>query len=192
MENWRKFINAQQEEELLEEGWKEWLLPVLMATNLTMGAPSTSHAAPTKGQVQRILVNGKMTQKQKNKLLKMERSLKMLLDDLNGPHNTTGDIGLSRSVRSMNMRIIGMKKEDWPLMHVITMQELKNFLATGEVPTISEPAGEKPKSKSWTDKLDDFAYDVGQGMRKGLKWVDRSSPVGQNTGWFDDDKAPKR
>ena len=195
MENWRQFVKeSEQEEELLEEGWKEWLLPVLMATNLGVGAINTAQAAPkaAKSQVQQIVVRGGMTQAQKNKLLKMEGNLKLLLADLNGVHRDHSDMSLTRSVRNMNMRILGMKSKDWPLMHVITMKELKDFLATGKVPDIKEPAKKKPKEKSWTDKLDNWAYDVGQGMRRGLKWVDRKSPIGANTGWFDDDKAPPR
>tara|TARA_B100001094_G_scaffold241721_1_gene237636 strand:+ start:61 stop:654 length:594 start_codon:yes stop_codon:yes gene_type:complete len=196
MENWRSFIeSSDKEEEILEEGWKEWLLPVLMATNLTLGSPSASQAAPkerAKSQVQQIIVRGGMSQKQKNKLLKMEGNLRLLLVDLNGQHRKRLDSQLTRSVRSMNMRILGMKPQDWPYTHVITMKELKDFLATGKLPEIKEPAKKKPKEKSWTDNLDNWAYDVGQGMRKGLKWVDRKSPIGANTGWFDDDKAPPR
>ncbi len=195
MENWRGYKKSLKNEHVLEEGWKEWLLPVIMATNLSLGAPSASHAAPkkqAKAQVQQIIVRGGMTQRQKNKLLKMEGNLRLLLADLNGVHRDHSDMGLARSVRQMNMRILGMKSEDWPLMHVITMKELKDFLATGRVPEIKEPVKKKPKEKSWTDKLDNWAYDVGQGMRRGLKWVDRKSPIGANTGWFDDDKAPPR
>ena len=72
-------------------------------------------------------------------------------------------------------------------MQKVSKQELKTFLETGK-----GPGKKKPKEKSFGDQVDDFAHDVGQGIRKGLKWVDRESPVGQNTGWFDDSKAPKR
>ena len=121
----------------------------------------------------------------------MPRNLRLLLKDLNGPLERDHS-NMSMTLRSANMRILGMKEKDFPSNREITMQELKDFLATGKIPAAKEPTKKKDKELSWTDKLDNWAYDVGQGMRKGLKWVDRKSPIGANTGWFDDDKAPPR
>ena len=179
MENWRQFIKeAGQEEKMLEEGWKEWLLPVLMATNLSVGTMNTAQARPsksTKAQVQKIVVRGGMTQAQKNKLLKMPTNLRMLLKDLNAPLKRNYD-NMSMSVRQMNMRILGMKGKDFPAYHEITMQELKDFLASGKKPVVKKPPVEKTKEKGG------FLSKV----KGALRYLDRDSAIGLDTGWFDD------
>jgi hypothetical protein len=198
MENWRRF-SAQTEPELLEDGFKEWALPLLMAAGITAGSPSAS-AAPRESEVrntvQRIVVRGGMNQSQKNKLLKMSGVLRMTLRQLNDthPNNLKDKSPVSRrldgSFRSTKMRLLGMKPQDWPRDHLVTMQELVDFLKTGKKPVI-QPTPPAPAKDSLSDKVGDVAYDIGQGVRKGLDYVDKS-PVGLKTGWFDAKNAPER
>lgn len=178
MESWRQFVEeTNSEEKILEEGWKKWLLPVIMATNLSVGSMNTVQAAPKKADVQRMIIRGGMTQTQKNKLLKMPRQLNMLLGDLNEPLRN-GYKDLSVSVRNMNMRIIGMKQKDFPLNREISMQELKDFLAKGKIPVI-KIAKKKNKKKEKGGFLSK--------VKGAFRYLDRESPIGLDTGLFDDD-----
>ena len=171
-----------------------------MGAGIMVGGATQADAAPSerdvKNTVQRVIVKGGMTQEQKNKLLKMPGALRLMLRSLNGPHKTnykrtSGSI--ARSVRDAEMRIIGMKSRDWPIEHIITMEELIAFLTRGEVPdkeTMSsalEP--EQKPEKSIGDQIDDTAWSIGNMIRKGLQSIDKSS-IGLKTGWFDE-PAPR-
>ena len=151
---------------------------------------SSAEAAP-RAKVERMLVKGKMTKAQKRRLANSPRWLKMELRSLNDHLEAkVNNLDLERSTRDLALRVMGASEKDFPFGQVTTEQELKTFLLTGKGP--GRKAKPAAKSKSFLDKVDDFASDVGQGMRKGLKYLDRESPIGANTGWFDDDKAPKR
>ena len=184
--------------ELIEEGFLQDLgarssnvikgLALAAAILAPMAPVSKAEAAP-KNKVERMLIRGEMTAKQKKKLVQNDAWLNLTLDSLNDHINAKGaiDSQLQLSSRDTQLKILGATTKDFPLMQKVSKQELKTFLETGK-----GPGKKKPKEKSFGDQVDDFAHDVGQGIRKGLKWVDRESPVGQNTGWFDDSKAPKR
>tara|TARA_Y100000034_G_scaffold14697_1_gene15414 strand:- start:352 stop:867 length:516 start_codon:yes stop_codon:yes gene_type:complete len=53
LENWRKYLN--EEEDLLEEGWKDWLLAAVMGLSVLTAPISSASAAPpeTTTQIQK-------------------------------------------------------------------------------------------------------------------------------------------
>ena len=157
---------------------KTLALTAAIIAPVTMSAGEA--AAAPKAKVERMIINGKMTAKQKKRLANHKEFLNMKVDVLN--KNSDVRKQLQRSVRSMELRIIGASEKDFPMGQEVSAEELRTFLLTGKAP--GKKAAKK-SDRSWTDSVSDFASDAVDATRKGLKYLDRDSPIGLNTGLFD-------
>lgn len=140
-----------------------------------LGPGGSAEAAP-KAKVERMLIQGKMTDKQKLKLAKHDKWIKITLNDLNKHLTSKGNKGMQRRTRDLTLQIMGATSRDFPFGQEVTKEELVTYLTTGKAP------GKKAQPKADSE---DGSWGFADPLRKGLKYLDRDSPIGLDTGLFD-------
>jgi len=203
MENWRQYkdtideeqriINAVRElvnEGLLEEGFLQNISAkssnalksmALAAAILAPMAPVGSVEAAPKAKVEKMVIQGKMTEDQKKELAQNEQFLKMELQALNEHLESERITNLDRSTRLMTLRMLGATPADFPFGQEVTKEELVKFLTTGEAPGPKDsPEPEESESEdpeymqnidAFLDDAEDAAGQVGSAVKKGAQWV---------------------
>ena len=188
--NEKKILNIMIQEGIISEGVmgdiaakSSNILKTVALTAAILGAGAagpggSAEAAPrNKAAVEQMIIKGKMTASQKKRLANHPQWLKMTLKNLNDHLNPQKrNWNMSRASRDLQLKVLGASDVEFPFGQETTLEELKTFLLTGKAPgKKAAPAAEKEKG----------GWGFADPLRKGLKYLDRDSPVGLGTGWFD-------